>query len=125
MDSFDSKLYWYQAKCINVVDGDTVDLEIDLGLKLMLRERIRLYGVDTPEIYSTKKDSQEYKDGMVAKARVSDLILGKIIWVNTMKDKQEKYGRYLGIIYVKDAAGNMVVVNDILLAEGLAKPLVY
>lgn len=53
-----------------MVDGDTIDVLIDLGFYVELRERLRLEGIDTPEIYRVPKDSEEYKKGMVAKEYV-------------------------------------------------------
>jgi micrococcal nuclease len=125
MEQFDSKLYWYRATCTNCVDGDTLDLELSVGFKTFIRERVRLYGINTPETYGVKKDSEEYKKGMLAKERTAGLILNKQVWVNTIKDKQEKYGRYLAIIHILDSSGNFVCLNDILLAEGLAVKMIY
>jgi micrococcal nuclease len=59
--------YSYRAKLDRVVDGDIMDVVIDLGFYVELRERVRLVGIDTPEIYRVKKDSEEYKKGMEAK----------------------------------------------------------
>ena len=62
--------YRYRARLERVVDGDTIDVLIELGFYVTLRERVRLEGIDTPEIYRVPKDSEEYKKGMEAKEYV-------------------------------------------------------
>jgi micrococcal nuclease len=111
--------YLYKATVIRVVDGDTVDLEIDLGMSVFVKQRIRLAGIDTPETYGVKKDSKEYAAGMKAKNRLKELIEGKEIAVETVKDKKGKYGRYLGDLYMLQE--NWICVNNLLVSEGLAK----
>lgn len=57
-------MFVYQAKCVDVVDGDTIDLDIDLGFSMIRSStRIRLKGVDTHEIFFVDNDSEEYKKG--------------------------------------------------------------
>ena len=120
----DEKLYWYKAKCLRIIDGDTIEVNIDLGLKISLKERIRLYGLNSSEIFGVKMGSPEYLEGMKCKDRVVQLIEGKEIWLNTIKDKQEKYGRYLGIVYFSDN-NQLISLNNLLLTEGLAKVATY
>lgn len=124
MENFDNKLYFYKARCLNVVDGDTVDLEIDLGMKLFIRERVRLYGINSSEIFGVKVGSPEYEAGMKCKNRVNELLSNKAVWINTLKDKQEKYGRYLAIIFFIDN-DQYVNLNDLLVTEGLAVKASY
>ena len=93
-------MYEYNAKVLRVVDGDTVDVEFDLGFNILFRERVRLDGIDTPEIFSTKKGSDEYNKGMEAKTYVEQRLSGKNIIIQTKKDKKGKYGRYIGTILV-------------------------
>lgn len=118
--AFQISLYTYKALCRRVVDGDTVDLDIDLGLDAHRYERVRLFGIDTPETYGVKKDSEEYQAGMKAKARVAELITSRELWIDTRQDKTGKYGRYLATIWVvvDDA---LVCVNRLLVEEGLAE----
>ena len=108
--------YVYYASLIRVVDGDTVDLEIDLGLKIFTRQRIRLFGIDTPEIHGVKKDSEEFIKGAAAKDRVVELLFGKKLLVETTKDKTGKYGRYLARVWAEDTC-----INDLLVKEGFAQ----
>jgi len=62
--------YRYRAELNRVVDGDTLDVVIDLGFYIKIKERIRLEGVDTPEVYGVPQDSEEYRMGLEAKEYV-------------------------------------------------------
>jgi len=116
-------MYEYQAKYIRVVDGDTVDLDIDLGLDIHHQIRVRLYGINTPELHSS--DPEEQKKAKEAKRYLeySLLILpnlkSKDLIVKTVKDKTEKYGRYLAEIFTDN---DPISVNQKLLDAGLAVP---
>jgi len=111
-------MYTYHAKVDRVVDGDTMDLVIDLGFKITTLQRIRLRGINTPETYNVKKDSEEYKKGMEAKEYVVQRMEEnnyKVI-VETNKDVG-KFGRYIGVIRFEDS---QVTLNDDLVTKGLA-----
>lgn len=115
--------YMYKATVTRVVDGDTVDLEIDLGMNVFVKERIRLAKINTPETYGVKKTSEEYKAGMKAKDRLIELVEGKEVAIETLKDKKGKYGRYLAVLYICLGSNQeWSSVNTLLLEEGLAKP---
>lgn len=90
-------MYEYLVKeVVKVVDGDTLDVTIDLGFCLTTKQRIRLNGIDTPE--SVTKDESEKKLGLEAKDFVSKWVADNpVIMVSTTKD--DKYGRILGEIY--------------------------
>jgi len=117
----DDKLYHYRGEVTNVVDGDTVDIMFDLGLNIFVKQRIRLYGIDTPEIFGLRKESEEYQRGIEAKEFVSERVLNKRVWIKTHKDKTGKYGRYLADIFIQDENGKHASVGKLLLEEGLAK----
>ena len=89
-------MFEYSCTIVKVVDGDTVDVDIDLGFGVWLKkQRIRLYGIDTPE--SRTRDLEEKKYGLVAKAFVeAHLPLGSTRPLTTVQDKTGKYGRILG-----------------------------
>lgn len=111
-------MYTYRATVDRVVDGDTIDLVIDLGFKITTNQRIRLRGINTPETYNVKKDSEEYKKGMEAKNYVIQRMeenQNKVI-IETEKDVG-KYGRYIGIIRMEDSETSL---NDELVNKGLA-----
>ncbi|RIJ47835.1 nuclease [Maribellus luteus] len=111
-------MYTYRAKVDRVVDGDTLDLVIDLGFKITTLQRIRLRGINTPETYNVKKDSEEYKRGMEAK----EYVLKRMeenkyeVMVETNKDVG-KFGRYIGVIRLADS---LISLNDDLVEKGLA-----
>ena len=96
-------MHEYRCKIVKVIDGDTVDVDIDLGFGVwMKKERIRLYGIDTPE--SRTRDKEEKKYGLIAKdAVLSYLPLDSIQTLRTQKDKVGKSGRILGEFVIYDA----------------------
>jgi micrococcal nuclease len=109
-------MYEYSAKLIKVVDGDTLDLEVDLGFDVNVKMRFRLAGIDTPELKS--KDATERLTALEAKQFVQDFLANKPLKVLTSKDKQEKYGRYLATVFVVGGEN----LNVALLDNKLAKP---
>jgi micrococcal nuclease len=116
----------YQAHIVDIVDGDTLDMVFDTGFGNTHRDRIRLYGIDTPETYGVKKDSEEYVKGKAATEYVANRLASRmtakqVVWVETVK--RGKFGRYLGIIWInKDDLGNISKsLNAELLNEGHAK----
>src|SRR3990172_4491182 len=113
--------YEYYGKVKRVVDGDTVDLDLQLGFDLTLNIRVRMYGINAPEIHS--KNAEEKKSGLVTMKRLEDLVLNKDVVVRTFKDKQEKFGRILAEIFNVDLTWNVSEpsVNKILISENLAK----
>ena len=123
-------MFEYKAKVLRVVDGDTVDLEVDLGFRTLMRDRFRLSGIDTPETYGVKKGSEEYKAGMKAKEWLEEKIGGEIILIKTHKDKRGKYGRWLCEIFIPivddqlPAGGQSDILHDLnkeMVKLGLAK----
>jgi micrococcal nuclease len=112
-------MYEYKVTVLRVVDGDTVDVDIDLGFGIVLsNERVRIMGIDTPE--SRTRDTVEKKFGLASKARLKSL-LGKTAVLKTQinkngEDMKGKFGRILGDFVAPD--GRMV--TDILVEEGHA-----
>ena len=105
-------MYQYRVEIRKIVDGDTVDVDIDLGFGVWLRnERIRLYGIDTPE--SRTRDKEEKKYGLAAKAYLTECIeTADTVILATNKDAEGKFGRMLGTIigvYSNDLDGEMKV----------------
>ena len=95
-------MYEYNCKIVKVVDGDTVDVDIDLGFGIWIKkERIRLYGIDAPE--SRTRDLEEKKYGLASKKYVEDLMpVNSIQVLRTMKDNVGKFGRVLGVFVLPD-----------------------
>ena len=100
-------MFEYNCKIIKVVDGDTVDVDIDLGFGLWIHnERIRMYGIDTPE--SRTRDLIEKKYGIFAKEFVeAHLPLNSITTLRTKKDKVGKFGRVLGEFVLREPTSDL------------------
>jgi micrococcal nuclease len=110
--------YIYRIRLVHkVVDGDTIDADIDLGFDISLTKRIRLAGIDTPE--SRTADVYEKKLGLQAKEWLKHkLENAKDIIIKTeLPDSTEKYGRIIGHLYIN---GEEVSVNNQMIAEGHA-----
>ena len=107
-------MYEYRASLVKIVDGDTIDVDLDLGFAVVLKkQRIRLYGINTPE--SRTRDLEQKKYGLAAKERLKNLLeeADQII-VKTEIDKKArgKYGRILGTIYVGSTNINNLMVDE-------------
>jgi micrococcal nuclease len=97
-------MYTYTASVLKVIDGDTIEVDFDLGFGVWLRnQRIRLDGIDTPE--SRTADKEEKVRGTLSKDKLKE-ILGKDIRITTKIDPNEKYGRILGVL-VNDKGVNV------------------
>ena len=83
-------MYEYLAKVIRVVDGDTYDVMVDLGFNIKMKIRIRLNGIDTPEIYRPSCDA-ELEHGREAKLFVEQLILNEVVTIKTYKMSLNRY----------------------------------
>ena len=111
-------MYEYFVKEVkNVVDGDTIDVVIDLGFDILFASRVRLAGIDTPESRTTDKAEKvlglESKDYL--KKHLKD---AKSVIIKTEKmDSSEKYGRILGWVYTN---GDTVSINDKMINDGYA-----
>ena len=95
-------MYEYRCNVVKIIDGDTVDVDIDLGFGVWMRnERVRLYGIDTPE--SRTRDLEEKKYGLAAKQYLTNMLddEGGIV-LKTHKDKTGKFGRILGDFKIWD-----------------------
>jgi micrococcal nuclease len=111
-------MYEYRIKqVLKVVDGDTIDVDIDLGFNISYTQRVRLAGIDTPE--SRTRDLAEKKLGLESKKYLADLLkVATQIVIRTEKpDSTEKYGRILGWLFLD---GTSESVNTALIANGYA-----
>jgi micrococcal nuclease len=111
-------MYEYNIKKVTkVVDGDTIDVDIDLGFNISFAQRVRLAGIDTPE--SRTKDAREKALGLEVKNKVKSAIeSAKTVIIKTeLPDSTEKYGRILGWVYLDGAAKSL---NEQLIEEGYA-----
>ena len=111
-------MYEYFVKSVtNVVDGDTIDVIIDLGFDILFSSRVRLAGIDTPE--SRTRDLAEKALGLESKEYLKKTLKdAKSIIIKTEKmNSSEKYGRILGWLYIN---GDTVSVNDMMINHGYA-----
>lgn len=111
-------MYEYRVKkLVNVVDGDTIDVEIDLGFDISIFKRVRLAGIDTPE--SRTSDKYEKALGLESKSKLKQMLSSAItIVIRTEKpDSSEKYGRVLGWLFIDDES---ISINETLIASGYA-----
>jgi micrococcal nuclease len=108
---------YYVRKVENVVDGDTIDVLIDLGFDILFQSRVRLAGIDTPE--SRTKDLKEKALGLESKEYLKKALKdAKSVVIKTEKmNSTEKFGRILGWIYVN---GDTVSLNDMMINDGYA-----
>ena len=121
-------MYEYRCKVVKVIDGDTVDVDIDLGFGIwQMDERVRIMGIDTPE--SRTSDKVEDLFGEAAKARLKELIAGKsgpILKTQINKDGEDmkgKFGRILGdFSCYHEATDSWRMATEILIEEGHAVP---
>jgi len=113
--------YLYHAEVCSVYDGDTCRLDIDLGMGVWIRnESVRLFGINAPEMRGDEKVA-----GKVSRDALRQWIMGESIVIKTIatrkgKDKKGKYGRYLAVLWAKNAADEWYNVNERLVTEGLA-----
>tara|TARA_R100001129_G_scaffold65621_1_gene44803 strand:+ start:410 stop:832 length:423 start_codon:yes stop_codon:yes gene_type:complete len=103
-------MYEYKCNITRVVDGDTVDAEIDCGFDIIYKSRIRLYGIDTPE--SRTRNLDEKARGKLASQFIKDKIAeAKLVKVKTKLDKKGKFGRVLGSIIADDLDLNQTMIE--------------
>ena len=107
------KLHHYKAELIRIIDGDTIDVMLDLGFFVWVKKRIRLYGIDTPE--TRTRDLEEKQRGKESTARLTELI-SQPAEFTISSHGIDKYGRCLGTIFVGEKN-----VNELLVSEGFAK----
>ena len=104
-------MYEYKCKMVKVVDGDTIDVDIDLGFGVWMRnQRIRMHGIDTPE--SRTRDLEEKKYGLAAKDFLIKWTNAGGLTLKTHKDDRGKFGRILGEIWCFDTNVNEKMIEN-------------
>lgn len=110
----------YRATLVDLIDGDSIRLDVDLGFSIRQRMSLRLYGIDTPEIVGASRAAGlAAKDFLYGLLRDSEAGTFRPLTIKTFKDKGDKYGRILALLFVGD---DPIPVNDKLVAAGHAKP---
>lgn len=118
-DAFPRRLtrpaYTYRATVVSIYDGDTMTVDLDLGLGIWQRgQKLRLYGIDTPELRGPERpEGLRVRDAVFTACPV-----GSEIIVQTMKDKTGKYGRWLAIVWTPHLP---ISLNEWLVDEGMAE----
>ncbi len=115
------QLFHYRAHVTAVYDGDTCTADIDLGLGVWLRgEKLRLNRINAPEL----RGADDAK-GKAARDYLKSLVYGKDVLLQTIKDRREKYGRYLAEIWLEQKDAPPLNVNDALVTAGHARYQTY
>ena len=107
------KMYQYKATLNRIIDGDTIDVDIDLGFNVKIKQRVRLHGINTPEVRTL--DLEIKKKGLEATDYLKK-ILPKEFIIETILNKRGKYGRVLGILWDKE-----ININKKMVKEGYAE----
>lgn len=98
-------MYNYRATVVRVVDGDTVDLLVDLGFAISRKERFRLAEINCPETTTP--------EGLEAKRYVTELLApGQVVTIDTKKDRTDRYGRFIATIWLGEVNLNHKIVDD-------------
>lgn len=109
------QLYHYKAIVTDVYDGDTCTVDIDLGLHTWVKgEKLRLYRINAPELRG-----KERPKGIKSRDYLRNIILGKEIFIETIKDKKGKFGRYLVEIWLPSGK-KFININDKIVKDGFA-----
>ena len=108
-------MYEYRAKVTRIIDGDTIDVDVDLGFDVWLKNRVRMYGMDTPE--SRTRDKEEKYRGLLSKEYLKEALKGpKEVILKTKKGEETgKFGRILAEVWVDG-----VNINKKMISEGYA-----
>ncbi|MCW9025271.1 MAG: thermonuclease family protein [Gammaproteobacteria bacterium] len=111
----DFNLYYYQAKVRSVYDGDTIRADLDLGMNMLLtNEPLRLHRINCPELRGDEREQ-----GLISRDYLRSRISDKTIFINTVKDKKGKYGRYIAEIWLEEN-GDLTNINDEMVSQGYA-----
>ena len=116
-------MYEYRVTVVKVIDGDTVDVDIDLGFGVWIKdERVRIMGIDTPESRTRDKDEKVF--GLAAKARLKELLSKNAILKTQInkdgEDMKGKFGRILGDFIVEEEGKEDTLVTKVMIEEGHA-----
>ena len=114
-------MYTYKAKLDRVIDGDTIDVKIDLGFDISVKKRVRFTGINTPE--SRTRDLEEKKLGLAAKERVKSILAENDCFIIESKEVG-KFGRVLGEVFINTVdsvkSEETISLNELLKTEGHA-----
>lgn len=103
-------MYEYNCQVTRVVDGDTIDVILDLGFKILYKSRVRLFGIDTPESRTRNKD-EKARGKMASKFLEDSIASGNVVIRTELKDSRGKFGRVLGTVVVDGVDINQAMCN--------------
>ena len=106
-------MYEYNCQVTRVVDGDTIDVILDLGFKILHKSRVRLFGIDTPESRTRNKD-EKVRGKMASKFLQDSIASGNVVIRTELKDSRGKFGRGLGTVVVDGVDINQAMCNEYL-----------
>ena len=106
-------MYEYKCEVTRVVDGDTIDVILDLGFNVLHKARVRLFGIDTPESRTRDKD-EKVRGKMAAKFLQNAIDSGDVVIRTELKDSRGKFGRVLGTVVVNEVDINQAMCNPYL-----------
>lgn len=118
-------MFTYFCKILNVVDGDTVDIELDLGFNIKMKERVRLIGLDTPEVFGPNAEPSGQLASTFTKTWLAERQSKNPAFIYESKryNSKDKYGRSLGVILWVDPQGDRQSLNQAIIASGNVKHL--
>ena len=115
------ELYTYRVSQYRVVDGDTIEVTLDLGFNTFRKEKLRLARINAPEMKTP--------EGPLAKAHLSELLEGKTLTVQTKKDEKDRYGRYIAEVWAEESlqkdVSKLSNINDKMVADKSALYVTY
>lgn len=116
----------YGAEVLAVHDGDTITARVDLGFSTFTVQRLRLLGIQAPEVAGPNVSAEERAAGLVAKGALSAMLAAGAVFVKTKaiggRDGEDGRGRYLALVFVQGQGGAILQANAQLIARGLATP---
>ena len=110
-------MYEYKCYVVRIVDGCTVDAQVDLGFNVLVRQRIKLYGIHAEDMKSI--DTNIKDNALASKNKLADL-LGKEFICRTVMNKRGKIGRTLGHVFIEDSDGIQTSINQKMIDDGFA-----
>ena len=111
----------FRGRCVRVIDGDTIDVMLDCGFHVWRKERLRLLGIDTPELRSKDPIQRDLARSATMCVEAS-LYIPDVDWpLRIVTSKADSFGRYLAVVYFKNVGQPEVNLNDYLLRKNLAK----
>ena len=115
-------MYTYACKVVNVVDGDTIDIELDLGFDVKMKERVRLLDVDTPEVFGKKAVPEGTTASDFTKHWLEERAArGWFVYESKRYNARDKYGRSLGYLRWTSKDGKTEVLNEAIVVSGNIK----